>query len=83
LPRPGNSAGSSEPEETPCANRLTASEADDAASPANAEMQIVVCGGWNGSFDSDIHLVQPGGTNMTLSDIRETNHIRHMVRKPT
>ena len=40
-----------------------------AASPANAEMQIGVYGGWNGSFDSDIHLVQPGGTNMTLDDV--------------
>ena len=27
-----------------------------AASPANAEMQIGVYGGWNDSFDSDIHL---------------------------
>ena len=36
-----------------------------AASPANAEMQVGVYGGWNGSFDSDIHLTQPGGTNMT------------------
>jgi hypothetical protein len=40
-----------------------------AASAANAEMQIGVYGGWNGSFDSDIHLVQPGGTNMTLNDV--------------
>ena len=40
-----------------------------AASPANAEMQIGVYGGWNGSFDSDIHLSQPGGTNMTLNDV--------------
>ena len=40
-----------------------------AASPANAEMQIGVYGGWNGSFDSDIHLTQPGGTNMTLNDV--------------
>jgi hypothetical protein len=39
------------------------------ASPAAAEMQIVAYGGWNGSFDSDIHLVQPGGTNMTLKDV--------------
>jgi len=39
------------------------------ASPAGAEMQIGVYGGWNGSFDSDIHLVQPGGTNMTLKDV--------------
>ena len=40
-----------------------------AASPAHAEMQIGVYGGWNGSFDSDIHLIQPGGTNMTLNDV--------------
>ena len=40
-----------------------------AASPAYAETQIDVYGGWNGSFDSDIHLVQPGGTNMTLDDV--------------
>ena len=40
-----------------------------AASPAKAEMQIGVYGGWNGSFDSDIHLSQPGGTNMTLNDV--------------
>ena len=40
-----------------------------AASPANAEMQVGVYGGWNGSFDSDIHLTQPGGTNMTLNDV--------------
>ena len=40
-----------------------------AASPANAEMQIGVYGGWNGSFDSDIHLIQPGGTSMTLNDV--------------
>jgi lipid A oxidase len=40
-----------------------------AASPAHAEMQIGVYGGWNGSFDSDIHLSQPNRTNMTLSDV--------------
>jgi len=40
-----------------------------AASPAHAEIQIGVYGGWNGSFDSDIHLIQPGGTNMTLNDV--------------
>jgi lipid A oxidase len=40
-----------------------------AASPAHAEMQIGVYGGWNGSFDSDIHLIQPSGTNMTLNDV--------------
>lgn len=37
--------------------------------PAAAEMQIGVYGGWNGSFDSDIHLSQPNGTNMTLKDV--------------
>ena len=40
-----------------------------AASPANAEFQVGGYGGWNGSFDSDIHLTQPGGTNMTLNDV--------------
>jgi hypothetical protein len=39
------------------------------ASPALAESQISLYGGWNGSFDSDIHLIQPGGTNMTLKDV--------------
>jgi hypothetical protein len=39
------------------------------ASPALAESQISLYGGWNGSFDSDIHLIQPGGTNMTLNDV--------------
>jgi lipid A oxidase len=38
-------------------------------SPAEAEMQIGVYGGWSESFDSDIHLSQPGGTNLTLSDV--------------
>ena len=38
-------------------------------SPAAAEMQIGVYGGWSESFDSDIHLSQPGGTNLTLSDV--------------
>lgn len=41
-----------------------------AGSPtARAEMQLGAYGGWNGSFDSDIHLVQPDGTNITLSDV--------------
>jgi lipid A oxidase len=40
-----------------------------AASPAAAEMQIGVYGGWSESFDSDIHLSQPGGTNLTLNDV--------------
>jgi lipid A oxidase len=39
------------------------------ASPATAEMQIGVYGGWSDSFDSDIHLSQPNGTNLTLSDV--------------
>ena len=39
------------------------------ASPAEAEMQIGLYGGWSESFDSDIHLSQPGGTNLTLSDV--------------
>ena len=38
-------------------------------SPASAEFQIGVYGGWSDSFDSDIHLSQPGGTNLTLSDV--------------
>ncbi len=40
-----------------------------AVSPAEAEFQIGVYGGWSESFDSDIHLSQPGGTNLTLSDV--------------
>ena len=40
-----------------------------AATPADAEFQIGVYGGWSESFDSDIHLTQPGGTNLTLSDV--------------
>ena len=39
------------------------------AGPASAEGQIGVYGGWNESFDSDITLKQPNGTNMTLSDV--------------
>jgi len=39
------------------------------ASPAVAESQIGLYGGWNGSFDSDIHLSQPNGTNMTLNGV--------------
>jgi len=39
------------------------------ASPAVAESQIGLYGGWNGRFDSDIHLSQPNGTNMTLNDL--------------
>ena len=40
-----------------------------AASPAWAEFQIGGYGGWSESFDSDIHLSQPGGTNLTLNDV--------------
>src|SRR6476646_352586 len=40
-----------------------------ASSPAFAEVQASLYGGWNGSFDSDIHLIQPNGTNMTLNDV--------------
>jgi lipid A oxidase len=38
-------------------------------SPASAEFQASLYGDWNGSFDSDIHLTQPNGTNMTLTDV--------------
>jgi lipid A oxidase len=37
--------------------------------PAAAEFQIGVYGGVSESFDSDVTLVQPGGTNLTLSDV--------------
>jgi lipid A oxidase len=37
--------------------------------PGSAEFQVGVYGGWNDSFDSDIHLVQPGGTNLTLKNV--------------
>jgi lipid A oxidase len=39
------------------------------ASPASAEFQVSVYGGWNESFDSDVHVTQPGGTNLEFSDI--------------
>ena len=39
------------------------------AKPALAESQLGFYGGWNGSFDSDIHLTQPGGTDLTLQDV--------------
>ena len=39
------------------------------ASSASAEFQVGGYGGWSESFDSDIHLSQPGGTNLTLSDV--------------
>jgi len=40
-----------------------------AVSPALAEFQVGGYGGWSGSVDSDIHLSQPGGTNLTLNDV--------------
>ena len=40
-----------------------------AGSPASAEVQVSVYGGWNESFDSDVHVTQPGGTNLEFSDI--------------
>jgi hypothetical protein len=40
-----------------------------AVSPAFAEFQISGYGGWNGSFDSDIHLSQPGGTDLDFKDV--------------
>jgi lipid A oxidase len=39
------------------------------ASPAAAEFQIGGYGGWSDSFDSDIKINQPGGTNLTLHDV--------------
>jgi len=39
------------------------------SSPALAEFQASLYGGWNGSFDSDFHLIQPNGTNMILNDV--------------
>jgi lipid A oxidase len=39
------------------------------AGSASAEGQIGLYGGWNDSFDSDITLWQPNGTNLTLSDV--------------
>lgn len=44
-------------------------DARHGAWPALAESQISPYGGWNGSFNSDIHLIQLGGTNMTLKDV--------------
>jgi hypothetical protein len=37
--------------------------------PLWPDSQIAVFGGWNDSFDSDITLKQPNGTNMTLHDV--------------
>ena len=39
------------------------------STPAAAELQIGVYGGVSESFDSDVPLVQPGGTNLTLYDV--------------
>jgi hypothetical protein len=39
------------------------------AEQALADSQIAVFGGWNDSFDSDITLKQPNGTDMTLHDV--------------
>jgi lipid A oxidase len=39
------------------------------STPATAEFQIGIYGGWNESFDSDVTLVQPNGTNLTLYDV--------------
>jgi lipid A oxidase len=39
------------------------------SNPAAAEFQIGLYGGWNDSFDSDIALIQPNGTNMTLKNV--------------
>jgi lipid A oxidase len=39
------------------------------STPAAAEFQIGVYGGISESFDSDVTLVQPGGTNLTLYDV--------------
>ena len=39
------------------------------SNPAAAEFQIGVYGGWNESFDSDVHVTQPGGTNLEFGDI--------------
>ena len=39
------------------------------STPASAEFQIGIYGGWNDSFDSDVTLVQPNGTNLTLYDV--------------
>jgi hypothetical protein len=39
------------------------------SAPASAEFQIGVYGGISESFDSDVTLVQPNGTNLTLYDV--------------
>ncbi|MDH3581625.1 MAG: hypothetical protein OEM91_13495, partial [Hyphomicrobiales bacterium] len=44
------------------------------APPAMAEFQFGIYGGWSESLDSDVDLVQPGGTNMTLNDVDWDGH---------
>lgn len=39
------------------------------ATPALAEFQVGLYSGWTESFESDLTIVQPGGTNLTLSDV--------------
>jgi lipid A oxidase len=39
------------------------------ATPALAEFQVGLYGGWTESFASDLTIVQPGGTNLTLNDV--------------
>jgi lipid A oxidase len=39
------------------------------STPASAEFQIGIYGGWNDSFNSDITIVQPNGTNLKLGDV--------------
>ena len=36
---------------------------------ALAEVQIGAYGGWSESFDSDVNISQPSGTNLTISDV--------------
>ena len=36
---------------------------------ARAEVQVGVYGGWSESFDSDVDISQPSGTNLTISDV--------------
>jgi len=40
-----------------------------AGRPASAEFQIGIYGGWNDSFDSDVNVTQPDGTNLEFGDI--------------
>ncbi|MGH6865539.1 MAG: hypothetical protein ACREDO_05085 [Methyloceanibacter sp.] len=37
--------------------------------PALAEFQLGAYGGFSEGFDSDVTIVQPGGTNLTLGDV--------------